>query len=63
LTEEPRELTEANPNVPPALERVVARCLGKNPDDRFQSAKDLAFALETLTNAPISRLERVAAVR
>ena len=63
LTEEPRELAEANPNVPPALERIVARCLGKNPDERFQSAKDLAFALETLMNAPSSRLERMAAVR
>ncbi|MBI2946835.1 MAG: serine/threonine-protein kinase, partial [Verrucomicrobia bacterium] len=62
LTEEPRELTEANPNVPPALERIVARCLAKNPEDRFQSAKDLGFALESLTGATSSRLERVAVV-
>jgi hypothetical protein len=63
LTDEPRELIEANPNVPAALERIVARCLGKNPDDRFQSAMDLAFALEGLTTASSSRLERVAAGR
>lgn len=31
----------------PALDRIVARCLEKAPDDRFQSTRDLAFALET----------------
>jgi serine/threonine protein kinase/Tol biopolymer transport system component len=34
--------------IPPALERVVARCLEKQPAARFQSASDLAFALQTL---------------
>ena len=62
LTEEPRELEEANPDVPPALARIAARCLGKNPEERFQSAKDLAFALEALTSASSSHLERAAAV-
>ena len=32
--------------VPPGLPRVVERCLEKHPDERFQSARDLAFALE-----------------
>jgi Tol biopolymer transport system component len=35
--------------VPDALQRVVRRCLEKNPDERFQSAEDLAFALRQLT--------------
>ncbi len=35
--------------VPPALERTVRRCLEKQPGQRFQSASDLAFALEALT--------------
>jgi eukaryotic-like serine/threonine-protein kinase len=40
-------------NVPPAIERVIRRCLEKGPDERFQSARDLSFALEALA-APSS---------
>jgi len=36
--------------IPPALDRIVRRCLEKRPDLRFQSARDLAFALEALTS-------------
>jgi serine/threonine-protein kinase len=41
---------EVSPQValPPALSRIIHRCLDKNPDGRFQSARDLAFALEPL---------------
>jgi hypothetical protein len=56
LREDPVPLTEVNPNVPASLERIVARCLEKNPEDRFQSARDLGFALEALSTpsaAPI----------
>ncbi len=35
--------------VPPALQRIVHRCLEKDPEQRFQSARDLAFALEALS--------------
>ena len=34
--------------IPPVLERVIRRCLEKEPEARFQSARDLAFALEHL---------------
>src|SRR5581483_5409011 len=37
-------------NVPPLLERIVHHCLEKNPADRFQSARDIAFALEALSS-------------
>ncbi len=49
---EPPDLTGNNANVQPALERVVRRCLEKQPDNRFQSAKDLAFALEESSSGP-----------
>ena len=47
LHTDPPELT----GVPPALARIVARCLEKEPTRRFQSAHDLAFALEALSDA------------
>jgi Tol biopolymer transport system component/predicted Ser/Thr protein kinase len=50
LKEEPAELSETARNVPPALERMVLHCLEKNPVQRFQSAGDLAFNLEALTD-------------
>jgi Tol biopolymer transport system component len=40
------ELPEWPPDVPVALRRIVARCVEKHPDQRFQSARDLAFALD-----------------
>ena len=42
--------------IPPALERVVRRCLEKEPEERFQSARDVAFALEALAGptAPLA---------
>lgn len=49
LKEEPPELSSTNSNTAPALERVVNHCLEKNPDRRFQSATDVAFALESLS--------------
>ncbi|HEY1333023.1 MAG TPA: serine/threonine-protein kinase, partial [Myxococcaceae bacterium] len=36
------------PTVPPGVAQVVHRCLGKDPEQRFQSARDVAFALEAL---------------
>jgi Tol biopolymer transport system component/tRNA A-37 threonylcarbamoyl transferase component Bud32 len=49
LKEEPAELANTNPNIAPALERVVWHCLEKSPERRFQSASDVAFALESLS--------------
>jgi eukaryotic-like serine/threonine-protein kinase len=49
LTTDPPDLAESVPGTPPALARIVSRCLEKRPDARFQSASDLAFALEALS--------------
>jgi hypothetical protein len=49
LKEDPPEISEMAHPVSPGLERIVRRCLEKQPEQRFQSAKDLAFALEALT--------------
>jgi len=49
LKEDPPELIDAQHPISPALERIVRRCLEKSPEQRFQSAKDLAFSLEALS--------------
>jgi len=49
LREEPEQLSTSVRTLPPALGRVVHRCLEKDPGDRFQSARDLAFSLEMLS--------------
>ncbi len=62
LKEEPPELTETNRNVSPALERIVRHCLEKNPAERFQSARDVAFNLEALTDITSSSRGGVTAI-
>ena len=55
LREEPPALTDSlSPAVPPGLARVIDHCLEKNPGERFQSASDVAFALENLSGSSIS---------
>src|SRR5262249_21263805 len=49
LREEPPDLSSTNRSINPALERVVNHCLEKNPEERFNSARDLAFALEAVS--------------
>jgi eukaryotic-like serine/threonine-protein kinase len=51
LKEEPPELSESGRHVSPAVAHIVRHCLEKDRDNRFQTAKDIAFAL---TEAPMS---------
>ena len=51
LNEEPKPISEIAPETPVALQKVVRRCLEKNAEQRFQSASDLAFALEALSDS------------
>lgn len=55
LKEDPPDLSETNRNISPALERIVRHCLEKNPNERFQSARDVAFNLGALTDISTSR--------
>src|SRR5204863_9706380 len=49
LKEDPPDLSDSLPTIPPALERLTRRCLEKDREHRFQSARDLAFNLETMS--------------
>ncbi|HYM13480.1 MAG TPA: protein kinase, partial [Bryobacterales bacterium] len=49
LREDPPDLSETSRSVSPALDRIVRHCLEKNPEQRFQSARDVAFNLEALS--------------
>jgi serine/threonine protein kinase/Tol biopolymer transport system component len=50
LNEDPPSISQVTAATPLGLQRVVHRCLEKNPEQRFQSASDLAFALEALSD-------------
>ncbi|MBV9626141.1 MAG: serine/threonine-protein kinase [Acidobacteria bacterium] len=49
LKDEPAELSASGRQLPPAIARIVHRCLEKEPAERFQSARDLAFNLELMS--------------
>jgi len=61
LKDDPPELSDPGRLVSPALERIVRRCLEKNPEQRFQSARDLSFALSALSGTETSSVARAAA--
>jgi hypothetical protein len=54
LKEEPPALE----HVPPSVDRIVRRCLEKNAPERFQSARDLAFALPAVSDADNHQVAR-----
>ena len=54
LNEEPSHISGLSPNTPLGLQKIVYRCLQKKPEQRFQSASDLAFALEALSDSTLS---------
>ncbi len=63
LKDEPPQVTEIRPDLPIHLTRVIRRCLAKDPDDRYQTARDVVDELRELqlevtsgfARAPISR--------
>jgi eukaryotic-like serine/threonine-protein kinase len=63
LNAEPLPISQLTPNVPSSLQRAVHRCLEKSPERRFQSASDLAFALETLSDSALTPLPQIGITR
>jgi serine/threonine protein kinase len=56
LRDEPGPLHEKDPSFPESLDRIIQHCLEKNPEQRFQSARDLGFALRNATPSSQSEL-------
>ena len=54
LNEDPPLISQLAPDTPAGVQKVVQRCLEKDPEQRFYSAHDLAFALEALSDWTIS---------
>lgn len=48
----PRPISELNPAVPPAMERVVAKAMEKRPENRYQSALEMAQDLQRALQEP-----------
>ncbi len=58
LSSNPPPLSEVQPGMPPALDRAIHRCLAKDPDERWQSARDLMLELRWIADAG-SKLEHL----
>ena len=50
LKEEPKALSQQSARIPAAVARVLTHCLEKEPSERFQSARDIAFHLESVSD-------------
>jgi TolB-like protein len=53
LKEEPPELTQSGRNISPALDHIVKHCLEKDRENRFQSARDIAFNLSEQSSSSV----------
>jgi hypothetical protein len=63
LREDPPALSQGSRQISPALDRIVRRCLEKRPEERFQSARDLAFDLDSLSGVSSGDSAPVASAR
>jgi Tol biopolymer transport system component len=57
MSHEPTPMTALVAITPPALERLVQKCLAKSPDDRWESAGDLATELRWISEGPIENVQ------
>ncbi len=56
LEREPRPVTELKPTSPPALDRVISKCLAKDPNKRWQSARDMVDELRWISSGGNSQV-------
>lgn len=56
LRDDPPEISQSDPTLPDSVGRIVQHCLEKNPEERFQSARDLRFALAASSSTSHSSL-------
>jgi len=50
VANDPPDLTQTTASAPPALDRIIRHCIEKDPEQRFHSAHDLAFALRAMSD-------------
>jgi Tol biopolymer transport system component len=50
---DPPALTDVSPRIPPAFDRIVRTCLAKDPENRWQSARDIALELKSVNDLPL----------
>ena len=62
LEHDPPPLASLQPLTPSSLDHIVAKCLAKNPDDRWQSARDVTTELKWLASKPATRTEPTARI-
>jgi Tol biopolymer transport system component len=51
VSKDPKPLAQVQPLTPPAVEHVIAKCLAKDPDDRWQSVHDIAEEMRWISEA------------
>jgi serine/threonine protein kinase len=51
LEKEPEPISAVKPTTPPALEHLIRRCLAKDPEERWQTARDLARELKWIAES------------
>jgi serine/threonine protein kinase len=63
LREQPPELNLEEAHIPPVFKDIIRHCLEKEPENRFQSAQDLAFALSTIGGSAAGKSVRFSGSR
>ena len=59
MSAEPESMSTLQPLAPPVLDRIVKRCLAKDPDNRWQSARDLVLELQAAPSEVTPRIHTI----